>query len=85
LLGQTQAASSQNKKDIVEFLNIKVVEHEQHITELLRRIKELEDEKIMIKENRNILLYLYYIIFQKKKKKKKKIKKKKKKKKKNIY
>ncbi|KAG4097135.1 hypothetical protein H8356DRAFT_431290 [Neocallimastix lanati (nom. inval.)] len=56
LLGQTQAASSQNKKDIVEFLNIKVVEHEQHITELLRRIKELEDEKIMIKENRKIEL-----------------------------
>ncbi|ORX49744.1 hypothetical protein BCR36DRAFT_412708 [Piromyces finnis] len=51
LLGETQAASSQNKKDIVEFLNVKVIEHEQHITELADRIKELEEEKSMIEEN----------------------------------
>ncbi|ORX73478.1 hypothetical protein BCR32DRAFT_305198 [Anaeromyces robustus] len=51
LLGQTQAASSQNKKDIVEFLNVKVIEHEQHITELAEKIKELEEEKQMIEEN----------------------------------
>jgi len=51
LLGEAQAASSQNKKDIVEFLNVKVIEHEQHITELAERIKELEQEKLMVEEN----------------------------------
>ncbi|KAG4108603.1 hypothetical protein H8356DRAFT_1021605 [Neocallimastix lanati (nom. inval.)] len=50
LLGQTQAASSQNKKDIVEFLNVKVVEHEQHITELAEKITKLENEKLMLEE-----------------------------------
>ena len=56
MLGQTQAASSQNKKDIVEFLNVKVVEHEQHITELAEKITKLENEKLMLEESGNILL-----------------------------
>jgi len=39
-------------------LNVKVIEHEQHITELAERIKELEQEKEMIEENGNILFYI---------------------------
>jgi len=40
-------------------LNVKVIEHEQHITELAERIKELEQEKLMVEENGNILFIFF--------------------------
>ncbi|KAI8611593.1 hypothetical protein BC830DRAFT_1140590 [Chytriomyces sp. MP71] len=44
-LGRAQAKFSSDKQDIVEFLNIKVREHEEYITSLELKIQNLEDEK----------------------------------------
>ncbi|ORY40424.1 hypothetical protein BCR33DRAFT_852751 [Rhizoclosmatium globosum] len=44
-LGRAQTKFSSDKQDIVEFLNIKVREHEEHITVLEAKIQKLEDEK----------------------------------------
>ncbi|KAJ3261869.1 hypothetical protein HDU77_000682 [Chytriomyces hyalinus] len=44
-LGRAQAKFSSDKQDIVEFLNIKVREHEEYISSLEQQIQRLEDEK----------------------------------------
>ncbi|KAI8821531.1 uncharacterized protein EV422DRAFT_619856 [Fimicolochytrium jonesii] len=44
-LGKAQTKSSHDKQDIVEFLNIKVTEHERQITALEHRITTLDAEK----------------------------------------
>ncbi|KAJ3003620.1 hypothetical protein HKX48_001670, partial [Thoreauomyces humboldtii] len=44
-LGKAQAKASHDKQDIVEFLNIKVGEHEKHINGLEERAVQLEVEK----------------------------------------
>ncbi|KAJ3068809.1 hypothetical protein HDU98_008086 [Podochytrium sp. JEL0797] len=44
-LGRAQTKFSSDKQDIVEFLNIKVREHEEHITTLEFKILTLEQEK----------------------------------------
>ena len=45
LLGKTQMRFTHDKEDIVEFLNIKVQEHERYIEALEIKSKKLEDEK----------------------------------------
>ncbi|KAI9002353.1 hypothetical protein BC832DRAFT_593657 [Gaertneriomyces semiglobifer] len=44
-LGQANAKASNDKQDIVEFLNIKVGEHEKHITGLEEKVAQLEQDK----------------------------------------
>ncbi|TPX38562.1 hypothetical protein SeMB42_g06663 [Synchytrium endobioticum] len=45
VLGKAQRKIIADKQDIVEFLNIKVVEHEKHIGTLEQRVRELQNEK----------------------------------------
>ncbi|TPX33380.1 hypothetical protein SmJEL517_g03761 [Synchytrium microbalum] len=45
VLGKAQGKIIADKQDIVEFLNIKVVEHEKHIGALEQRVRELQNEK----------------------------------------
>ncbi|KAJ3287591.1 hypothetical protein HK104_008523 [Borealophlyctis nickersoniae] len=50
-LGKAQAKFSHDKQDIVEFLNIKVGEHEKQIGSLEEKVRQLEEEKKEV-ENR---------------------------------
>ncbi|TPX67927.1 hypothetical protein SpCBS45565_g03453 [Spizellomyces sp. 'palustris'] len=44
-LGKAQAKASHDKQDIVEFLNIKVGEHEKHISDLEEKVVQMDQEK----------------------------------------
>ncbi|KAJ3093092.1 hypothetical protein HK102_009524 [Quaeritorhiza haematococci] len=54
-LSKTQAKVSQDKQDIVDFLNIKVQEQEKHITAQENQMRQMDEEKREIEVKANIL------------------------------
>lgn len=56
ILGNVTSKFSQDRQDIVEFLNIKVQEHEKHICSLEQQVANLENEKRELEANARIKL-----------------------------